>query len=102
MPTLAPNNGHNWTDHERTEIGRLEAACHTADHWDLECSHTDEGDPWCIIYDRRYQRIVLHIARIDRRYIVVFPLEGRSAWTVTMTAAVGLAIMQIELTAGAR
>ena len=21
--------------------------------FELECAHTDEGDPWCIVYDRR-------------------------------------------------
>ena len=48
------------------------------------------------VNDRR-----LRISRIDRRY-VVFPLEGRSAWTTTITAAVDPAMTQIELTAGAR
>ena len=53
----------------------------------MECSHTDAGDPWCVIYDRREHRIVLHIARIDRRYVVVWPTRQRSVNTPTMEAA---------------
>ena len=59
----------------------------------LQCTNTDKGAPRCIIYDRRYRRIVLQIARIDQPYVVVFPLEGRSGWTV---AAIDLAMTQIE------
>jgi len=90
MPTLPFNKGRNWTEVEQAEIIRLRAACAGAEHMILECSHTDEGDPWCIIYHQRHQRIVIHIARIDRRYVVVVPLKG-SSWTTTMKAAVDLA-----------
>ena len=41
--------------------------------WSLDCDHTDAGDPWCVIYDQQHHRIVLHIARIERRYVVVWP-----------------------------
>ena len=54
----------------------------------MECEHTDAGDPWCIIYDQEHHRIVLHIARIERRYVAVWPREERSAETSSMTAAV--------------
>ena len=50
-------------------------------HWSLDCDHTDAGDPWCVIYDEQHHRIVLHIARIERRYVVVWPWESRSAET---------------------
>ena len=38
--------------------------------FELECAHTDEGDPWCIVYDRERELVVLHIARIDSRYVM--------------------------------
>ena len=56
----------DWSESERAEIGRLEKVCDASEHWTLECSHTDVGDPWCIIYDQEHHRTVLHIARIVR------------------------------------
>ena len=38
--------------------------------FELECAHTDEGDPWCIVYDGERELVVLHIARIDSRYVM--------------------------------
>jgi hypothetical protein len=58
--------------------------CEASDHWKLECSHTDVGDPWCIVYDQEEHRIILHIARIERQYVVVWPGENRSAKTAIM------------------
>jgi hypothetical protein len=57
----------------------------------LECSHTDVGDPWCIIYDEEHHRTILHIARIDGQYVVVWPLKERSAKTALMAVAVQMA-----------
>jgi hypothetical protein len=92
---FAQSDGQHWNEQERQEIGRLHRTCDRAGYFDLECSHTDEGDPWCIVYERRRQRIVVHIARIDRRYVVVFPLESRSSWMTTIGPAIDLAIAQI-------
>src|SRR5947208_11580331 len=50
------------------QIRRLEEFCAKMSHWGLECSHTDAGDPWCVIYDHWRQRVILHIARIDLQY----------------------------------
>jgi hypothetical protein len=90
-----PGNGHNWTDVERVQIRRLEQVCRDAVHWEMECGHTDAGDPWCVIYDRHAHQIVLHIARIDRRYVVVSPTLHRSASKATMDAAVDLALSEM-------
>jgi hypothetical protein len=62
---------------------------------DSRCSHTDEGDPWCIVFNQPHHRVVLRIARIDRRYVVVVPLKG-SSWKTTMKAVVDLAIAHIS------
>ena len=39
----------------------------------LECSQTDIGDPCCIVYDHEHPRVILHIARIESEYVVVWP-----------------------------
>jgi hypothetical protein len=62
----------------------------------VECEHTDAGDLWCIIYDQEPHRIVLHIARIERRYVAVWPREKRSAETSSMTAAVEMALERLQ------
>jgi hypothetical protein len=64
-PPLVIN--YSWTDDEWAQISRLETLCRSIQHWELDCRHTDVGDPWCVIYDRHEHRVILHIARIDRR-----------------------------------
>jgi hypothetical protein len=71
--------------------------CEASDHWTLECSHTDVGDPWCIVYDREEHRIILHIARIERHYVVVWPGENRSAKTAVMAVAIERALERLKL-----
>ena len=92
-----PLHGKDWSDHERAEIRRLEALCFGTDHWSLECDHTDAGDPWCVIYDQEHHTVSSHhIARIERRYVVVWPREGRSAETLSMPAAVEMALERLR------
>ncbi len=74
------------------EIGRLEVLCRRFEDWELECTHTDAGDPWCVIYGRRREAVVLHIARLDRRYIVEWPPRQRSMTMTTIEAAVDIAL----------
>jgi hypothetical protein len=95
MGELPPSPGTDWTDHERTQIERLESMCRDIDQWELECLHTDEGDPWCVVYDLREHRIVLHIARIERRYILAWPHRERSLNTGSMDAAIDVALTQL-------
>jgi len=58
----------------------------------LECSHTDTGDPWCVIYDQHEQGIIFHIARIDRQYVVIWPREQRSEKSAIMAVAIDIAL----------
>jgi len=92
VTALPPRPGSEWTDDERAEIRLLQQLCYASQDWSLECSHTDVGDPWCIIYDQHQQGIVLHIARIERQYVVVWPREQRSAKTSVMTLAIKIAL----------
>jgi hypothetical protein len=75
---------------EQEELDRLREAL-VAEQWEVECSHTDEGDPWCAIYDRA-QEVVLHIMRVERAYVVVWPQEGLSTRTTSLRKAVDMAI----------
>jgi hypothetical protein len=68
VKAIPPRPGFDWSGDERAELRRLEQLCDASQDWSLECSHTDAGDPWCIIYDQRQQGIILRIARIDRQY----------------------------------
>lgn len=96
MLDLSPSSGQNWTNAERQELGRLDVACRAAGHWHLEFGRTDEGDPWVTVYDQQDQTVVVHVARIDRRYIAVGPDERRLTWTATLRAAINRAVVEIE------
>jgi hypothetical protein len=78
-------------------VRRLNLACQDLPYWELVCDHTDAGDPWCIIYDRWSGRTALHIARIDRRYVIVCPLRQMSAWTATIQSAIEFALREIDM-----
>lgn len=85
MPTLLPPDAPDWSAEELVEIERLKAACAASPCWHMECSHTDEGDPWCIVFHRRHHQMVLvHLARIGRRYVSVWAMEGRSTTTTNL------------------
>jgi len=92
-----PLPDQDWTESERAEIRRLEKVCDASEHWTLECSQTDIGDPWCVIYDREHHRIILHIARIESQYVVVWPREQRSAKTAIMALAIDMTLDGLKL-----
>jgi hypothetical protein len=94
---LAPSTGREWTDAELVEIGRLKEACEARGYKELECDQSDAGDPWCVVHDRSPGSILLHIARIDRRYVVVFPSKKRTVrWFSTIRAAIDLALQEVS------
>jgi hypothetical protein len=87
----------NWdsgSEAEIVQIERLKQACRRIDrHWEVECGRSDEGDPWCAVYDWGQDRPILHIARIDGRYVVISPLLALS--TATLRAAVDTALAEL-------
>jgi hypothetical protein len=97
MWRLAPKTGDYWNEAELIEIERLQSACKAVNHWQMDCDRTDAGDPWCVVYDREKHTTVVHIARIDRRYVVVCPANDRSEWNATLHAAVDTALREIRL-----
>jgi hypothetical protein len=88
---IAPS-ATDWIDRERVEIDRLRALCDGIPAWELECGHTDAGDPWVVIYDQQDDLTVIHIARIGGRYLVVRPQEGWSDSKATIKAAVDISL----------
>ncbi len=90
-----PLRGKNWSEHEREEIGRLEAVCSGTDQWSLECDHTDAGDPLRHLRPASSPYRPSH--RAHRAPVrVVWPREGRSAETPRMTAAVEMALERLR------
>jgi hypothetical protein len=99
MAALPPLPGTDWTDRERAEINRLGSNCHDRGNWHLECSHTDAGDPFCVVHDQHSDVVVLHIARIDRRYVIDSPARESSVTAPTIEAAIDIATTELELLA---
>lgn len=93
--TKLPPRGE-WTNEELGEIDRIRAVCGNRSDLELECSHTDEGDPWCVVYDQTRGRIILHIARIDRCYIIVSPRQAKSARSTSIAQAVEAALTDLS------
>jgi hypothetical protein len=50
----------------------------------------------------KHHRIILHIARIERQYVVVWPREQRSAKTAIMALAIDMALDGLKLQKDAR
>ena len=96
MPSWAPADQGCWSDWELCEIDRIRAACEECAALELEGGNSDEGDPWCIVYDRERKLVVLHIARINRRYLVVGPCQSRIHRTTYLTAAVETALRELN------
>jgi hypothetical protein len=90
LPTIAPDHG-DWTARERRRIGRLRTLCAANQGWDLGYGCADAGDPWCIVHDREGD-VVVHIARIGRRYVVAWAQGQQLARFASLKAAVDLVL----------
>jgi hypothetical protein len=91
-----PSTREDWTDAERSELNRIRTEAEGIAFAEFECNHTDEGDPWCIIHDRATDTIVVHIARINHRYVVVTPHDNRIVKTVILASAVDRALGELR------
>ena len=63
--------------------------------FELECAHTDEGDPWCIVYDAERELVVLHIARIDSRYVMARASHSKPLTMASLSAAINAALDEL-------
>ena len=68
---LAPPSA-NWNSCEQSELNRL-AAAYPPPHFDIQFGITEDGDPWCAVSDSGLDRVIVHIARLSRSYVVIFP-----------------------------
>jgi hypothetical protein len=85
----------DWTASERQHIAQLETLYKRDRDWELEYGRTDTGDPWCVVHNLPRDALV-HIARIDRRYVVAWPQEQRSVSFASIKAAVDMALCEME------
>jgi hypothetical protein len=91
MRSFVPPVREDWTAEEEAELDRLREAL-SADQYEIECSSTDDGDPWCVVHDHAQQDVILHITRLERGYVIVWPREGRSRRTTSLRSAVDMAV----------
>jgi hypothetical protein len=95
MLHLAPRSDLDWSEEEMKEIFRLREACDAIAYCRLECVHSEEGDPWCVLYDQRDESGILDISRIDRKYILALHADGRSLSVASMARATDLALQHM-------
>ena len=69
--------------------------CRSVGCLEVECQCTDEGEPWCVIYDRASDGVIVHLARIDRKYVIILPLQARSKTRATMAGIIEIALTEI-------
>jgi hypothetical protein len=90
----------NWTDTERTEIERLRNVF-PEPRFELECQCSDCDEPWCLVHDLTFDRVLLHLARIGPCYVLA-PEGKRALHFSTIAAAVDMAMSMAPLPDSAR
>jgi hypothetical protein len=92
----------DWSEHEHSRLDRIRAECAGYDGLEVECSHTDERDPWCIVYDRERDQVIVHIARIDCRYTVMRASRRQLLTVTSISIAVDAAMGELFRTGNDR
>jgi hypothetical protein len=80
----------DWSISEQAELQRLQSA-YPPPYYEMESSATEDGDPWCVVSDGTSDRIVLHIARIGRRYVIVHSEKNINKTVAQIKTAIDLA-----------
>jgi hypothetical protein len=88
---IFPESQTDWTRQEKFELQRLQEV-YPSPSYELECNITEDGDPWCVVSDRSLDRVVIHIARIGRIYMIVHPEKGISSTAVQIKNAIDVLI----------
>jgi hypothetical protein len=81
----------NWTSNEKLELDRLRTA-YPSPQFEIECNSTEDGDPWCVVSDPSLDRVIVHIARIERSYVVIQLERNFSKKVAQLKTAVDLVI----------
>ena len=90
-PSMRPGD---WSQSEKSELHRLDSFF-PPPKYDIECNTTEEGDPWCVVYDCVQDGIAVHIARIDGRYAIQRPVKGNTT-SARIETVVDLAIQSLS------
>ena len=93
--SVTPRRG-DWTPQELCELDRIRVRCSPHSSFELQCGHSDEGDPWCIVYDREREEIVLHIARIDCRYVMARASHAKLFTDSSLSVAINAAFDELH------
>jgi hypothetical protein len=93
--SVTPRRG-DWTPQELCELDRIRARCSPRSTFELQCSQTDEGDPWCIVYDREREQVVVHLARVDDRYVMARTSHTKLFTASSLSAAVNVALDELH------
>jgi hypothetical protein len=88
---IFPESKADWTNQEKFELQRLREA-YAAPYYEMECSVSEDGDPWCVVSDKTLDRVVIHIARIGRIYMIVHPERGISSTVAQFKHAIDILI----------
>jgi hypothetical protein len=91
-----PPSHRGWSQQELREINRIRAVSGNELQLELVFGESDEGDPWCIVCD--HEHVVLHIARIDRSYVIASPCRSGSRLqsAISITDATELALRRLD------
>ena len=81
-----------WSVSERIEIERISNLCENFPQLAFHVGQSDESDPWFIVYDPEHDQVVLHIARIERRYVMVCASRRKPLTVSRLSAAVDAAL----------
>ena len=84
-----------WSVPERIQIERIRYLCEKCPQLEFDGGKTDEDDPWFLVYDRDREQVVLHIARIDRRYVMVRASRPKPLTVTSLSAAVDAALDEL-------
>jgi hypothetical protein len=84
-----------WSVPERIQIERIRYLCEKCPQLEFDGGQTDEGDPWFIVYDCERKQVALHIARIDRRYMVVRASQPKPLTVALLSAAINAALDEL-------
>jgi hypothetical protein len=62
---------------------------------EFDGGQTDEGDPWFVVYDCDREQVVLHIARIERRYVMARASRSKPLTAPSLSATVEAALDEL-------
>lgn len=77
-----------WSIPERMQIERIRYLCEKCPQLELDGGQTDEGDPWLVVYDPDREQVVLHIARIDSRYVMARATQPKPYTVMSLSTAI--------------